>query len=153
MFQNQKGLCLVEGCSRGRQARGFCRRHYARWLRYGDPLGGGIEQGGVLRWLRNHAAWADGDCLFWPFASKRRAGNGWACAPTCTIDGKKMNLGRATCTIAHGEPPSPAHYAALSCGNGHLKCLHPAHLYWATPKESQAGRWKRAAERSIALRS
>ena len=29
--------CSIEGCEGHKQARGFCPKHYARWLRYGDP--------------------------------------------------------------------------------------------------------------------
>lgn len=31
--------CCIEGCGRGAAARGWCRGHYQRWRRYGDPLG------------------------------------------------------------------------------------------------------------------
>lgn len=40
--------------------------------------------------------------------------------------------------MAHGEPPSPEHEAAHSCGKGHLGCIHPHHVRWATPKENSA---------------
>jgi len=33
--------CIIEGCKRSPQhAYGWCRAHYMRWRRYGDPLGG-----------------------------------------------------------------------------------------------------------------
>lgn len=32
--------CSVEGCDDPHTARGFCKRHYRRWRRHGDPLGG-----------------------------------------------------------------------------------------------------------------
>lgn len=31
--------CGIPDCSRTLYARGWCQAHYARWLRYGDPLG------------------------------------------------------------------------------------------------------------------
>jgi hypothetical protein len=40
------------------------------------------------------------------------------------------------CLLAHGEPPSAEHQAAHSCGKGHLGCVNPKHLRWATPSEN-----------------
>lgn len=34
-----KATCSVDGCDRPINAREFCKRHYYRWSRYGDPLG------------------------------------------------------------------------------------------------------------------
>ena len=40
-----QGTCSIEGCEgtagEPGSARGWCRRHYRRWQRHGDPLGGG----------------------------------------------------------------------------------------------------------------
>lgn len=54
-----------------------------------------------------------------------------------------MNIGgqwesptRIMCRMAHGQEPSDDHEAAHSCGNGHLGCINPKHLRWATPKEN-----------------
>lgn len=30
--------CSIEGCDRPSVSRGWCRRHYSQWHRYGDPL-------------------------------------------------------------------------------------------------------------------
>lgn len=32
--------CKVQGCLDKIRCKGLCRKHYARWLRHGDPLGG-----------------------------------------------------------------------------------------------------------------
>ena len=32
--------CTIAGCPGKREARGWCGRHYKRWRRHGDPLGG-----------------------------------------------------------------------------------------------------------------
>lgn len=31
-------ICAVDGCGRAPIARGWCRKHYSRWWRHGDPL-------------------------------------------------------------------------------------------------------------------
>ena len=31
-------MCAVDGCVRPAKARGWCKAHYARWHRYGDPV-------------------------------------------------------------------------------------------------------------------
>ena len=31
--------CVIDGCSKPLNARGWCKGHYYRWSRYGDPLG------------------------------------------------------------------------------------------------------------------
>ena len=36
--------CSIEGCERAKLARGWCRAHYNRWKRHGDPLGGAAER-------------------------------------------------------------------------------------------------------------
>lgn len=44
------------------------------------------------------------------------------------------------CQKAHGDPPSPKHDAAHSCGRGHEGCVNPNHLSWKTKKQNQADR-------------
>ncbi len=31
--------CAVDGCDRAAKSRGWCRMHYGRWIRSGDPVG------------------------------------------------------------------------------------------------------------------
>jgi hypothetical protein len=37
--------CVISGCSDKHYARGWCKRHYQRWRKHGDPLGGGVDRG------------------------------------------------------------------------------------------------------------
>lgn len=35
--------CSVDGCDREFDAKGYCSKHYARWRRYGSPMGPGCK--------------------------------------------------------------------------------------------------------------
>jgi len=37
-MKNTSQGCTVAGCGSPHAARGYCRTHYSRWLRHGDPL-------------------------------------------------------------------------------------------------------------------
>lgn len=52
--------------------------------------------------------------------------------------GKQSVASRVMCELAHGKPPTAEHEAAHSCGNGHLGCINPKHLRWATHIENEA---------------
>lgn len=85
-----------------------------------------------LAWLREHAQFTGHDCLLWPFGKARgygqvTAGNG---------DKRILKAHRVMCGMAHGEPPTPKHEAAHSCGNH--GCVNPNHLSWKTRAENQA---------------
>jgi hypothetical protein len=125
--------CSVAGCignshytAKGR--RGWCCSHYRRWQRNGDPLGGTTAPGALLKWVRQHLNYEGEDCLIWPFG-KTSGGYG------------QLNQRIASnfmCEMANGEAPSTKHVAAHSCGNGHLGCMNPKHLRWATRSENEA---------------
>jgi hypothetical protein len=120
--------CAIDGCDRALFAKGFCNSHYKRMRRHGDPLAGGTQQGVPLKWLQDHMlAPATDGCTAWPFA--KVAGYG-----SVRVAGKSELVHRFVCQSAHGEPPSPRHEAAHSCGNP--ICCNPRHLRWATPKEN-----------------
>lgn len=125
--------CTIAGCERVVLAHGWCSKHYQRWRRHGDPLAGSTDMGATLEWLRAHVHHTGSDCLLWPFARTRGYAETW-------WNGKPAIASRVMCTLAHGEPPTPDHEAAHSCGQGKSGCVHPEHLRWATRVENQADR-------------
>lgn len=124
-------LCEVAGCSERHFCRGYCKRHYDRWKRHGDPLvclKPMVEQGLPRRWLEDHAGHSGDECLTWPFAK----------FPDGRAHMRAGKPARIMCELAHGPAPSPLHEAAHSCGRGHEACVNPRHLRWATKVENSA---------------
>lgn len=125
-------ICAVLGCGKRAHGRGFCGTHYMRWKRHGTPLGGGTYNGEPIWFLENIAMnYAANDCLPWPYA---RNASGYG---NVFVDGITTTASRFLCQRTLGQPPSPEHEAAHSCGNGHLGCVNPKHLRWATVQENQ----------------
>lgn len=128
-------VCSIDGCCKPRVKREWCSSHYARWRR-GTPLDAPMRfsPGSKIEWLIAHAQYGGDDCLRWPFYYNP---NGYGDVP---YNGKVTSANRAMCTIAHGNPPTPDHEAAHSCGNGKGGCLNPRHLDWLTAKQNQGDR-------------
>ena len=124
--------CLIPGCGRTVIARGWCNRHYLRWKRHGDPLSGGSFMGLTASFLDKAVLYDGDECLLWPFA---RSGNGYG---QIGIDGIVEYCHRIVCKRVHGDPPPDKPQTAHSCGNGHLGCISPRHLRWATLIENKA---------------
>lgn len=125
-------LCSIEGCGKIAGTRGWCEAHYRRWRRHGDPLGGHASRGDLGKFFNEVVLPYDGEeCLYWPYSGNRGYG-------TIVIDGRHCYVHRLVCEAANGEPPTPDHEAAHSCGNGHLGCCAKRHLSWKTHAENAA---------------
>ena len=130
-----KDKCTVEGCASTASKKGMCNAHYLRKRRHGDAnFVARPGNGSVREWIESHLDFAGDDCLIWPFA-RGRDGRG----RMYTEDGAAQ-AHRVMCTLVLGEPPTPKHEAAHSCGKGHEGCVNPRHLKWATPRENAADR-------------
>lgn len=92
------------------------------------------DKGATEAFLRAHVAYQGRECLAWPYGTNDK-GYGLA-----VIGGVQKAASRWMCILAHGEPPSPRHQAAHSCGRGNLGCVNPRHLRWDTHKGNQADR-------------
>lgn len=126
--------CSVEGCDNPRKnGTGMCVAHYLRWWRHGDPEHGRAMVGEPEQFMLDAIASDEQDCILWPFGSGKDG------RPNIRIPGEGTKIvSRIVCARVHGEPPTPGHEAAHSCGNGHIGCINPAHLRWATHLENGA---------------
>jgi hypothetical protein len=119
-------------------ARGWCDKHYKRWRRYGDPSS--VHQAYDLREGQAQKALAailvndSEECLFWPLSTND---NGYG---VVRYAGRQQYVHRVVCEAINGPPPTSDHQASHRCHNGHLGCVTPKHLSWATPHENCAER-------------
>lgn len=134
--------CLVADCNANAHhtaegRRGYCMCHYRRFMKYGDPeTRKRAIDGDPQKWLYDHAGYEGEGCLKWPFAT-RKDGYGHV-----RFAGTQMYVARAMCLIIHGPPPQEGMHGAHSCGKGHEGCIHPKHVYWATPVENIGDRMR-----------
>lgn len=127
------GPCLIDGCDKPAKRHGWCYAHFGRWKRHGDPeaVGKGTPDGMPQIYLHDFVLPYDGDdCLIWPYA-KNTSGYGHL-----YLDGHQVTVSRYACIAVNGEPPTPNHHAAHSCGMGKHGCVNPRHLSWKTPSEN-----------------
>lgn len=94
-------------------------------------------KGAGFAWLKAHVDYQGDNCLIWPMFRESRVGRGMV-----NINGVRGWAHRFMCQMAHGDPPTPKHQAAHSCGKGHEGCCNPRHLEWKTNSQNQLDRRK-----------
>lgn len=130
----QRRTCTFGDCNKPLKARGYCNGHYVRLMRYGAPDLGGTPKGEIPKWIDEHALFDGNECLIWPFF-RNCYGYG-----NCQSINEENMAHRIMCSMGNGPAPTPDHEAAHSCGRGHLGCVNPKHLRWATRMENVADR-------------
>ncbi len=133
----KRRICSIDGCGKASVSLGWCQKHYVRFKRHGDPHKTlTAPEGAGIAFLESLIGIGRDDCVVWPY-SRNPQGYGQT-----YYSSEVMGAHRVMCILAHGEPPSPKHQAAHSCGNGRNGCVNPAHLRWATPKENIADKYE-----------
>lgn len=126
-------ICSITDCDKTAISRTWCRNHYRRWKKHGDPLGGRTCRGEVAAYLANVVLPFSGDdCLLWPYS---RTAKGYA---QVRHEGRIDRVHVLVCERVRGPRPFNGADAAHSCGNGHLGCVNPHHLSWKTHAENMA---------------
>lgn len=128
-------LCKIEGCDNPVRGRGWCGKHYMRWYQHGSPTALLIRRGGPDKFVQDAIRHCGDECLIWPFA---RNAQGYA---RHRVNGRVTSAPRVVCELTSGTAPTTEHVCAHSCGNGHLGCVNPKHLRWATHKENNADKF------------
>lgn len=128
--------CAFPGCPNPKShkaAKGLCNSHYWQMHKGRELTPLAYRRNQCAPWIEAHVDHPHSDeCLIWPF---QRNPDGRAMVK---YNGYQGPTARVMCELAHGKPPTPEHEAAHSCGKGHLGCVHPKHLRWATTAENHA---------------
>lgn len=135
-----RGVCSVEGCDRPHEGLGYCRMHYQRYKRWGDPLQVGDPNG------------PSPEERFWAKVDKRGPDECWpwlAQLNTCGYgsirdEGRPRGAHRVAYELFVGAVPDGfeidhlCHTRDESCSGGdscpHRRCVNPAHLEAVPPR-------------------
>ena len=137
-----KPICKMNDCGNPSYVRGFCTKHYQRYMKHGDAsvrLPKRADQGSAYSWLNKLCEaepWKESDdCIIWPFGKSDGYG-------ICRIDRKKVGVHRYMLGKYKGDPERNGLHAAHcpdKCTS--RSCINPNHLRWATPKENAQDRY------------
>lgn len=125
-------ICTIEGCGKRHKARGMCESHYMKW-RYANRDNLPQRETKAAYVQRVVLNYTGDDCLIWPFGRN-------SSRPEMSFNGRVSIVSRVVCELAYGPPSTPNLEAAHGCGNGHLGCVNPKHLRWATRLENMQDR-------------
>ncbi len=125
-------ICSVNGCGGVFNCKGFCRKHYMRFKKFGSPLITKSTPTGEVQYFFNNyvISYSSEECLIWPYTVNKF---GYA---FMTYNGRNSSVSRILCEIANGPPPKGRIHAAHTCGKGKQGCVNKNHLLWKTPKEN-----------------
>jgi hypothetical protein len=108
-----------------------------------DNVPGTAKDGAGMFWLRLFADYDGDKCLLFPF---RTAINPRG---VVTYNFKPTPAHRAMCIHVHKLPKDEAKTKTMalhSCGNGHLGCVNPKHLYWGDQSDNAKDARRHATE-------
>lgn len=137
-------ICKIEGCGKPVDSRGWCRMHYSRWKRHGDPTKTAgrphVKTRAELAEYVLSRLVPNGECLDWP-------GNRYRCGYGVTgfMAKKKLATHRIVCEHVHGAPPPDKPHAIHSCDR--KICCNPAHLRWGSRSDNMQDAVKRGRHR------
>lgn len=128
--------CSEPGCNKNAHyksggSKGLCCAHYTALYRSRGPSGR-TPMGEPLAWLMAAIRDPGQECIRWPYAA---SANGYG---RVRVNGRMESAHRVACEAYHGPAPDGKSHAAHDCGNGHLGCINPLHLSWASPAENIA---------------
>ena len=151
MVQRTKKQCSIDGCENPAHARGWCKKHYLRWHKHGDPLKrtqfDNPEESFAAR-----TEW-QGDCLIWT-GGKNDMGYGRIWVKPTEMYAHRYAWVKANGPIPEGAEIDHICHIPLCCNPDHLRLAdrseNTSYLKGATARSQsgyrnvypQAGKWQ-----------
>lgn len=125
-------ICSVDGCERAIHGRSYCRAHYMRWWRFGDPTAEYGPRGKrpavpLMERLDGRYQETPGGCWIWLGATH---GNGYG---EVFLDGKREYVHRAVFMTFVGRL-EPGQVVRHACDTP--LCVRPEHLVAGTQADN-----------------
>lgn len=111
-------ICSIEQCTTSAERRGWCKVHWQRWYRHGDPLGGARRYRTPEESFAARTEW-QGECLVWTGAQN---GRGYG---QMRVDGRPAKAHRYAWERVNGVIPEGMYVDHL-CHN--RLCVNVVHL-------------------------
>lgn len=132
--------CSIDGCENKHDARGYCKSHWRRWKRHGDPLAKGVRGRPAFEGTREEFFWQNTSitkrCWIWSGA-KDSLGYG-----RIKIDGSQIELAHRYSYELHKGPIASEMFIDHLCHTP--SCVNPNHLREATHQQNM---WNRKGAR------
>lgn len=130
-------ICKIDGCDRKHHARGWCRMHYKRWCKHGNPLYVYEKPTAEERFWSCVDKKSKHDCWEW---TGRKNDNGYG---LIYINTKEIRTHRYSWQLHNGEIPEGL-FVLHNCFNP--SCINPHHLRLGTNKDN-CNDWDRTGDR------
>lgn len=115
-------ICSVDYCNKKHEARGYCKNHYRKYMKFGDPLAGNSKFASPEDSFKARTVWR-GDCLIWTGGTS----GGEEVYGRIWVDGGHVGAHRYAWEREHGTIPEGMvvdhkdHCSTLCCNVAHLR--------------------------------
>lgn len=115
--------CSIDGCGKPSRARSWCRMHYQRWQKHGDPLGAAYQGPEAAFLAKTEPLVGDPGCLIWTGGTDR---DGYG---QLGVNGRTVKAHRYAWERERGPIPDGM---TIDHTCWERSCVNPEHLRLAT---------------------